>query len=100
MLLPVNHVVENRLAHPPRAKKAFLIAYARQIEDRHLRETLPDHIRLRDPFAYLQYISYSFMGWAVYQTRFDGLKNRDTWAKLTDYLDLKFIRSLFDSLMQ
>jgi aminoglycoside phosphotransferase (APT) family kinase protein len=77
-------------------KKTFLKTYAGQIDDRHLRKTLPDRIRLRDPFVYLRGISWSAMGWVAYQTHFDGMKNKDTWTKLNQYMDLKFIRSLFD----
>jgi hypothetical protein len=40
------------------------------------------------------------MGWVAYQTRFSGMKNPDTWAKLQQYMNLKFIRSLFDPFIQ
>ena len=36
------------------------------------------------------------MAWATYQTDFDGVSNPDTWATLQRYMDLEFIRSLFD----
>jgi aminoglycoside phosphotransferase (APT) family kinase protein len=80
-------------------KEAFLNAYAEQIQDRHLQDTLVDRIRLTDPFVYLRGISWSAMGWVAYQTQFNGMKNQDTWVKLNQYMDLKFIRSLFDPLM-
>jgi fatty-acid desaturase len=70
--------------------------YSRHLRDRHLRDTLMDRIRLRDPFVYLRGISWSAMGWVAYQTRFSGMKNPDTWAKLQQYMNLKFIHSLFD----
>jgi hypothetical protein len=44
----------------------------------------------------LRGISWSAMGWVAYQTDFEGIKNRDTWATLQRYLNLDFIRSLFD----
>jgi hypothetical protein len=53
-----------------------------------------DRARLRDPFVYLRGISWSAMGWVAYQTRFSGMKNPDTWAKLQQYMNLKFIRPL------
>jgi aminoglycoside phosphotransferase (APT) family kinase protein len=80
----------------PEKKRDFLKAYCRQIEDRHLRNTLAERMHLRDPFVYLRGISWSAMGWVAYQTEFSGMKNPDTWAKLQQYMDLKFIRSLFD----
>jgi aminoglycoside phosphotransferase (APT) family kinase protein len=77
-------------------KNDFLKVYGRRIQDRHLRDTLAERVRLRDPFVYLRGISWSAMGWVAYQTEFRGMKNPDTWAKLQQYMNLKFIRSLFD----
>jgi aminoglycoside phosphotransferase (APT) family kinase protein len=84
----------------PADKQRFITDYARAIEDRHLRDTLPERIRLRDPFVYLRGIAWSAMGWVAYQTAFDGLKNPDTWKTLVGYMQLDFIRSLFDPFMQ
>ena len=36
------------------------------------------------------------MGWVAYQTDYDGVRNPDTWATLQRYMNLGFIRSLFD----
>ena len=77
-------------------REQFLEAYRRGIRDRHLKDTLMDRIRLREPFVYLRGISWSAMGWVAYQGRFSGVKNPDTWAKLRQYMNLEFIRSLFD----
>jgi len=38
-------------------------------------------------------------GWVAYQNHFSGVKNLDTWAKLRQYMNLEFIRSLFDPFM-
>jgi hypothetical protein len=46
--------------------------------------------------VYLRGISWSAMGWVAYQTEFSGMKNPDTWETLQRYLNLAFIRSLFD----
>ena len=81
-------------------KSRFLKTYSRHLRDRHLRDTLMDRVRLRDPFVYLRGISWSAMGWVAYQTRFSGMKNPDTWAKLQQYMNLEFIRSLFDPFIQ
>ena len=81
-------------------KHRFLKTYRRHLQDRHLRDTLMERVRLRDPFVYLRGISWSAMGWVAYQTRFSGMKNPDTWAKLQQYMNLEFIRSLFDPFVQ
>ena len=81
-------------------KRRFLQTYSQHLQDRHLRDTLIDRVRLRDPFVYLRGISWSAMGWVAYQTRFSGMKNPDTWAKLQQYMNLDFIRSLFDPFIQ
>lgn len=81
-------------------KAAFLKTYAAHIHDPHLRDTLGERVRLRDPFVYLRGISWSAMGWVAYQTEFAGMKNADTWQTLQRYMDLAFIRSLFEPFMQ
>jgi thiamine kinase-like enzyme len=77
-------------------RRKFIEAYCGAIQDRHLRDTLPERLRLREPFVYLRGIAWSAMAWVAYQTAFSGMKNAATWVKLQQYMDLKFIRSLFD----
>ena len=81
-------------------KRDFIARYAAGIHDRHLRDTLPERIRLRDPFVYLRGISWSAMGWVAYQTEFSGMKNPDTWETLKRYMQIGFIRPLFTPFMQ
>jgi aminoglycoside phosphotransferase (APT) family kinase protein len=81
-------------------RKAFIEAYVRAVRDRHLADTLTERIRLREPFVYLRGISWSAMGWAAYQADYNGVRNPDTWAKLQQYMDLDFIRSLFDPFLK
>ncbi len=81
-------------------KKHFIACYAQGIDDRHLRDTLDERIRLRDPFVYLRGISWSAMGWVAYQTGFGGIKNPDTWQTLERYMQLDFIRPLFAPFIQ
>jgi aminoglycoside phosphotransferase (APT) family kinase protein len=85
---------------PPRERQRFCDAYRRGIRDRHLKDTLMERIRLREPFVWLRGISWSAMGWAAYQSGYAGVKNADTWAKLQQYMDLEFIRSLFDPFLK
>jgi aminoglycoside phosphotransferase (APT) family kinase protein len=80
-------------------KRAFLNTYKAHITDPHLRDTLDERVRLRDPFVYLRGISWSAMGWVAYQATYAGMRNEDTWATLQRYMQLDFIRSLFDPLL-
>jgi len=82
------------------ARRDFLDAYCCRIRDRHLADTLMERIRLREPFVRLRGISWSAMGWAAYQSDYAGVKNPDTWAKLKQYMNLDFIRSLFDPFLK
>ena len=81
-------------------KDRFIRRYCRSIQDRHLRNTLFERMRLRDPFVYLRGISWSAMGWVAYQTEYAGMKNPDTWKTLQQYMRIEFIRSLFDPFMK
>jgi len=74
----------------------FINTYSSHLHSKHLRDTLTDRLRLKAPFVYLRGISWSAMGWVAYQTDFSGIRNEDTWRKLCSYLDLPFVRSLFD----
>jgi len=80
----------------PSEKGRFLEAYAHHIRDPHLRNTLAERVRLRDPFVYLRGIAWSAMGWVAYQTEFAGMRNASTWATLQRYMQIDFIRSLFE----
>lgn len=84
----------------PSAKQGFIDSYLHGIKSAHLRDTLKDRVRLRDPFVYLRGISWSAMGWVAYQTDFTGIKNPDTWQTLQRYMNLPFIRSIFDPFLR
>ena len=81
-------------------KETFISEYARHTKDLHIKDTLSERIRLRDPFVYLRGISWSAMGWVAYQTQFAGNRNADTWATLQRYMQIDFIRSLFDPFLE
>ena len=93
---PLTTLWKTRWRMSPAEKGNFLNNYCKRIRDRHLRDTLVERVQLRDPFVYLRGISWSAMGWVAYQTEFSGTKNPDTWTKLQQYMNLEFIRSLFD----
>jgi aminoglycoside phosphotransferase (APT) family kinase protein len=82
------------------AKHAFLGTYRASVSDAHLRDTIVERVRLRDPFNCLRGISWSAMAWVNYQTGEHALRNEDTFRKVSAYLQLDFVRSLFDPYME
>jgi aminoglycoside phosphotransferase (APT) family kinase protein len=85
---------------PPEDKRAFLDAYRAAVPDAHLRDTINDRVELRDPFNCLRGISWSAMAWVTYQTGEHALQNQDTFRKVCAYMDLDFVRGLFDPYMR
>jgi aminoglycoside phosphotransferase (APT) family kinase protein len=96
---PLTTLWKTRFRMTPFTKREFFDLYKQQIDDQHLRNTLVDRVRLRDPFVLLRGISWSAMGWVAYQTDFAGVKNADTWQTLQRYMQLDFIRGLFDPIL-
>ena len=82
------------------SKRAFLDGYRAAVSDAHLRETIVDRVRLRDPFNCLRGISWSAMAWVAYRTGTHALRNPDTLRKLNAYMDVDFVRGLFDPYMR
>lgn len=80
----------------PTDRQAVIDAYRAALVDAHLRDTIEDRVRLRDPFNCLRGISWSAMAWVSYQTGDHALRNADTYAKVQQYLQLDFVRTLFD----
>jgi thiamine kinase-like enzyme len=89
---------EYRMANS--TKKAFVESYCEGLSDHHLKDTIHDRIRLRDPFNCLRGISWSAWAWVAYQTGDAAIKNEDTYRKLCAYMNITFIRSLFESYMK
>jgi len=83
----------------PQDRSTFLDAYRAAVSDPHLRDTIEDRVRLRDPFNCLRGISWSAMAWVTYQTGAHALRNADTFQKVCSYMDLDFVRGLFDPYM-
>jgi len=77
-------------------RRDFLAAYRAAIPDRHLADTIEERVRLRDPFNCLRGISWSAMAWVAYQSGAHALRNEDTFRTIEQYLQLDFVRSLFD----
>lgn len=83
---------------PEADRRRFLDAYRQAIPDAHLRDTIVERVRLRDPFNCLRCISWSAMAWVLYQSGEHALRNADTFRKLQAYLEPAFLHSLFDPL--
>jgi len=77
-------------------RRAFLDSYKRAIPDAHLRATIEERVVLRDPFNRLRGVSWTAMAWVKYQTGEQPVRNPDTFRKMESYLDLGFLRGLFD----
>ncbi len=80
----------------PADKAKMMSAYKAAINDPHLKDTIEERTRLRDPFNCLRGVSWCAMAWVQYRKDEHLLKNVDTFRKLSLYVDLKFVRSLFD----
>jgi aminoglycoside phosphotransferase (APT) family kinase protein len=81
---------------PSLARRGFMDAYRDAHRDAHLRDTIEERVRLRDPFNCLRGISWSAMAWVTYQTGDHAVKNESTFRKVSQYLNIEFLRSLFD----
>ncbi|QRN83270.1 aminoglycoside phosphotransferase family protein [Chloroflexota bacterium] len=80
----------------PEDIKQLMTAYKDAIADPHLRNTIEERTRLRDPFNCLRAITWSAMAWVQYQRDEHLVKNADTFRKLDLYTNLEFVRSIFD----
>lgn len=77
-------------------QELMMDAYKAALHDDHLRDTIEDRTRLRDPFNCLRGVSWCAMAWVQYQRGDHLLKNPDTFQKLAMYVDPVFVRGLFD----
>ena len=77
-------------------RETFLDAYRAALPDAHLRDTIAERVRLRDPFNCLRGVSWSAMAWVTYRDGRHTLRNEDTYQKIKQYLQMDFLRSLFN----
>jgi aminoglycoside phosphotransferase (APT) family kinase protein len=77
-------------------RQRFLEAYRANVSDAHLRDTIEERVRLRDPFNCLRGISWSAMAWVAYLDGRHALRNEDTFRKIEQYLQPGFLHSLFE----
>jgi len=81
-------------------RQGFLDAYRQAINDESLAETIEERVNLRDPFNCLRGVSWCAMAWVRYRSGKHALQNADTFAKLDMYLDINFLHSLFDTVLE
>lgn len=81
-------------------RRDFLAAYRQAIPDPHLKDTIIDRVHLRDPFNCLRGVTWSAMAYVQYQTGNHLLCNPDTFVKIQQYLQVDFLRSLFDGCLE
>ncbi len=80
-------------------QRTMMASYKNEINDPHLRDTIEERTRLRDPFNCLRGVSWCAMAWVQYRRGDHLLKNPDTFHKLSMYVDPQFVHSLFDPYM-
>ena len=81
-------------------KAGMMAAYKDSLTDAHLRDTIEERTRLRDPFNCLRGVSWCAMAWVQYQRGDHLLKNEDTFRKLKMYTDPAFVRELFNRYLE
>ena len=74
----------------------LMAVYKSTLTNSHLRDTIEERTRLRDPFNCLRAVAWSAMAWVQYQHGDHLIKNPDTFRKFQLYTDLSFVRSVFD----
>ena len=84
----------------PGEKKEFLDVYREEVGDPFLADTIEDRVKLRDPFNCLRGVSWCAMAWVSYRSGEHALQNADTFAKLDMYVDIDFLHSLFDPILE
>jgi hypothetical protein len=97
---PLTTLWKTSVRFSPERSDFFIREYKKNIRASHLRDTLEERMRLKFPFVLLRGISWSAMAWVAYQTDYQGVHNEDTRQKLQQYMDLDFIRSLFEPFMK
>lgn len=80
----------------PQDQQVMMETYKAALRDPHLRDTIEERTRLRDPFSCLRAISWCAMSWVKYQQNEHVLKNPDTFQRFALYISLDFVRSVFD----
>jgi len=94
--VPTTTLWKTNYRMPEEDQIAMMKAYQAALDDPHLRDTIEERTRLRDPFNCMRGVSWCAMAWVQYRRGDHLLKNMDTYRKLSMVVDLSFLRSLFD----
>ncbi len=97
---PLTTLWKTNFRFSPESLDFFIAGYKKNIRSTHLRETLEERMRLKFPFVLMRGIAWSAMAWVAYQTEYNGIHNEDTHQKLEQYMNITFIRSLFEPFMK
>jgi aminoglycoside phosphotransferase (APT) family kinase protein len=81
-------------------RQEFLDVYRNEVNDVYLADTIEERVSLRDPFNCLRGVSWCAMAWVSYRNGEHALQNADTFAKLDMYVDIDFLHSLFDPVLE
>ncbi len=81
-------------------RQSFLDTYRMAVNDEYLADTIEERVNLRDPFNCLRGVSWCAMAWVSYRSGTHALQNPDTFAKLDMYMDIDFLHSLFDPVIE
>jgi aminoglycoside phosphotransferase (APT) family kinase protein len=76
-------------------EEAFISQYDKNIPDCSYKTTLRERIEMFKFFNYLRAISWCAMAWTEYTNGERQLVNRDTFNKISTYLDAQFIQKIF-----
>jgi len=81
-------------------RQKFIDVYRREVNDPFLADTIVDRVNLRDPFNCLRGVSWCAMAWVKYRSGEHALQNADTFAKLDMYVDIDFLHSVFEPVLE
>ena len=85
---------------PAADRMKFLNTYRNAVSDPHLKDTIIERVRLRDPFNCLRGITWSAMAYIQYRSGVHVLQNSDTFEKIQQYLQEEFLHSLFEPYLE
>ncbi len=81
-------------------RNQFITAYKSEIRVTHLRDTIEERICLHDPFNCLRAIAWCAKTQAEYSLGRKLITNQDTIKTISRYLEIDFVRSLFDPFLR
>lgn len=99
-MVPTTTLWKTKYRMNPAERQKFLDVYRKEVKDPFLASTIEERVRLRDPFNCLRGVSWCAMAWISYRSGDHALQNADTFTKLDMYVDIDFLHSLFDQVLE